>query len=254
MSIDLEAAKTRRVERFIHGSTRVDPEGKTRVTLSLIDRFERIGDELIQLDEMARVLATMMAGLTYEAVVERLVFSARRGFFGFHEPGRARHAVRDLLDLNNFPLFQPTQYPLRPSVLTVTMAPQLMWARRSVWVRWIRAQEWPVPPDLMIPAAIVPEAEPAQLSDEQEPVATGTEETETPQNAKPEPIPATKARRRGPQAAHKLDRVRKKIVELGSAYPGTKRRKEWATEFGVSLATLDRASSEFRLKSSEFQD
>jgi hypothetical protein len=177
LPISLEDAKTRRVERFILGSSRgrsktelrwikcffkkrpgkdvsigadqprVDPDA---ITLSLIDRFKIIGDELIRLDELARVLVTMMAGLTNEAVVERFKFAVRRGFFRSHEPGRARDAVKDLLNLNHFWLFEPTQYPLRPSIHTAATAPHLMFARRSVWVRWIQAEGWSVPPALIM--------------------------------------------------------------------------------------------------------
>ena len=60
-----------------------------------------------------------------------------------------RRSIRDLLDLHNFNQYPAAgQYPLRPSLQTVEMYPEAMRARRSIWVQWIAAQGWPVPPEL----------------------------------------------------------------------------------------------------------
>jgi hypothetical protein len=123
----------------------------------LVQKFEDSGDPLIELG----LLATLAAGpgLTPQQVTQRLVLSAELGAFpvpgtGFRYYGD-RRAVRDLLDLYSFmhPVVQPAsgQYALRPSLYTVQATPGLMRARRSVWVRWLTALGWPVPPELRQP-------------------------------------------------------------------------------------------------------
>jgi hypothetical protein len=123
----------------------------------LIAKFERSGDPLLELQFLAALVAG--PGLTPQQVIQRLVMSAELGAFpvpgtGFREYGD-RRAVRDLLDLHSFvhPVAQPTsgQYALRPSLLTIQTTPGAMCARRSVWVRWLTALGWPVPPELRQP-------------------------------------------------------------------------------------------------------
>jgi hypothetical protein len=135
----------------------------------IFEHYERIGDEFIELHEIARQLSVTVSDFSYEAAIQHFKFSVKLGGFpapgtGFREyrvQGRlVRRAVKDLLDLHNFDRFEPADYPLRPSTLTAQTSPQAMRARRSVWVRWIRAKGLPMPPELA--AGIMIEHEPAR--------------------------------------------------------------------------------------------
>ncbi len=124
----------------------------------LVERYERLGDELMQAGVIASLVADMVPGLSADAVIRRFVFTAKSGAFGLrHYP--KRRVVADLVDLDSYGSFAPSSYPLRPSTFTVEMAPRLMRARRSVWVHWLRSQGWPVPPGLA--DSIMIEHEPA---------------------------------------------------------------------------------------------
>jgi hypothetical protein len=145
----------------------------------IFEHYECIGDEFIELHEIARQLSVTVPDLSYEAVIQHFKFSVKLGGFpapgtGFREyrvQGRlVRRAVKDLLDLHNFDQFEPANYPLRPSTLTARTSPQAMRARTSVWVRWIQAKGLPVPPELVViehehdpasTATALPAAEPA---------------------------------------------------------------------------------------------
>jgi hypothetical protein len=177
MSINLEAEERRsKIER--RRSARLIAHG------GLAANFERIGDRLITLGEIACQLADTVPGLAYEVVVRRFVFSVRNGGFGFRWYGD-RQAVTNLLDMHSFASRyapEPTSYVLRPSVHTVAMAPQVMLARASIWAKWLPKQGWPVPPELatvvvidveadevaaplMLPApVVVPEPEPGSAA------------------------------------------------------------------------------------------
>jgi hypothetical protein len=132
---------------------RVEPElavwRHKRWFMRLHDRYERRGDQLIQFGEIVDWLTS--AELSRSAITQRFLFSARNGGFGFRPYGcgpRQRRAVERLIDLDSYSSFTPGCYVLRPSTLTVEMNPHLMRAPRSVWVQWLQAQEWPVPPEL----------------------------------------------------------------------------------------------------------
>jgi hypothetical protein len=209
-------------------------------------------------------------GLAYEVVVRRFVFSVRNGGFGFRWYGD-RQAVTNLLDMHSFAnryAPEPTSYVLRPGVHTVAMAPEVMLARASIWAKWLPKQGWPVPPELatvvvidveadevaaplMLPApVVVPEPEPAPtLPDDRNDEAVVAAAMPAPADARPTASSTKPHRRR--KSARALNRVQKEIAELGDAYPAAKTRRQWAHEFGTSLATLDRASSGSRQKSSD---
>lgn len=117
----------------------------------IVARYEQIGDPLIELNDIAQNLAATLPGVTSAMVAQRLVSSAKLGAFptprtGFgREPNRS--AVRGLIDLYSLyevPPFPPSQYPLRPSLLTIEAAPLAMRARRSILIQWLRSQGWPV--------------------------------------------------------------------------------------------------------------
>jgi hypothetical protein len=136
---DVEEKRQRLVAN--RGKRFIGPDG-------LVQKFENSGDPLFELHEIA-ALVIIVAGpdLSYQRIVERFKASVAFGSFGFRYYGD-RRAVRDLVDLHNYNQFPAGQYPLRPSTLTVEASPQLMRARRSVWVRWLTALGWPVPPEL----------------------------------------------------------------------------------------------------------
>jgi hypothetical protein len=132
----------------------------------LFVRHMQIDDELWGTDQVARRLADTVPG-GYSAVIERFRFSVKAGGFGPHPAlrwyGPRRRAAVHLLDVWSVVgrPFEPGQYPLRPSTLTVEIMPQAMLARRSVWAHWIAAQGWPVPPEFAksIPA-LLPQSPP----------------------------------------------------------------------------------------------
>jgi hypothetical protein len=106
-------------------------------------RFEERGDDLIEFEEIASIIADLN-GVPFDAVLRRFLFSVGQGGLGWRH--RDIRRVDRLVDLTDFP-FSPGQYPLRPSILTVQKRPLRMRARRSVWVDWLRAQGWQLPPD-----------------------------------------------------------------------------------------------------------
>jgi hypothetical protein len=112
---------------------------------SLYERFERLGDPLVEFNDIVNWLE--VAGLSREAVIQRFRSSVKFGALGWRHYGRRRAVVR-LLDLASFSRFPCGQYLLRPSVLTVEMQPLQMRMPRTVCVAWLRAQGWPVPSEL----------------------------------------------------------------------------------------------------------
>jgi hypothetical protein len=140
----------------------------------ICDRFQQRGDHLVQFGDIADWLTNAKLELSRSAILQRFIFSAKNGGFGWrrrkftdrfgnrYEVGR-RPAVARLIDLDSYGSFAPGCYVLRPSALTVETIPQLMRAPRSVWVEWLQTQEWPVPPELG--SSIVIEADFAEVPD-----------------------------------------------------------------------------------------
>src|SRR6516225_8551348 len=90
---------------------------------SLYERFERLGDPLVEFNDIVNWLE--VAGLSRGGVIQRFRSSVKFGALGWRHYGR-RSAVARLLDLASFSRFPCGQYPLRPSVLTVEMQPLQM--------------------------------------------------------------------------------------------------------------------------------
>jgi hypothetical protein len=110
----------------------------------IVDRYERCGDELVEVGVVARELADIVPGLRPAVVLRRVALTAKRGEFGLRRTPD-RDIVVNMIDLSGTG-FEPGQYPLRPSVFTVGQLTAAMRARRSVWAAWIAAQGWPAPP------------------------------------------------------------------------------------------------------------
>jgi hypothetical protein len=115
----------------------------------LCERYEQIGDELIEFGQIVELLTVAHADLDAVRLTRLFVVSTQLGAFPTPGTGLGRHparsAVRGLLDLVSRRGPAVGQYPLRPSLLTVEMAPAAMRARRSDWVQWLRSQDLPVP-------------------------------------------------------------------------------------------------------------
>jgi hypothetical protein len=110
----------------------------------LYDRYERLGDHLVQFGEIVDQLTATVPGLSRDAVIRRFLFSAKNHWFGRYG---WRQTIEQLIDLDNRGV-PCGMYSLRPSYIRVEAHPKLMRARRSVWAQWIQAQGWPVPPEL----------------------------------------------------------------------------------------------------------
>jgi hypothetical protein len=111
----------------------------------LCDRYESRGDHLVQFHEIVNWLTSTVPGLNRDAVIARFRFSAKNHGLGRH--GR-RQTIELLVDLDDFSSAPRGMYSLRPSYIRVETFPEAMRARRSVWVQWLQAQGWPVPPEL----------------------------------------------------------------------------------------------------------
>jgi hypothetical protein len=110
----------------------------------LCDRYERRGDHLVQFHDIADLVTDTVPTVSREIVVRRFLFSAKVDWFGRHGP---RRTIEQLIDLDCS--FAPRgRYSLRPSYIRVEASPELVRAPRSVWARWLKAQGWPVPPEL----------------------------------------------------------------------------------------------------------
>jgi hypothetical protein len=113
-------------------------------TGGLCDRYERRGDHLVQFDDIADLVTDTVPTISREAVVRRFLFSAKVDWFGRHGP---RQTIEQLIDLDCS--FAPRgRYSLRPTYIRVEASPEIVRAPRSVWARWLKAQGWPVPPEL----------------------------------------------------------------------------------------------------------
>jgi hypothetical protein len=126
----------------------------------LLKKIERTGDELLQMQQVADLFGPDQDRRW--DVMERFVDSVERGDFGLRAypdpqkfPGsvRRRLAVADLIEIKFDPGSEDPpagKYFLRPSVSGVNMASAWwFWARRSVWIKWIAIQGWPMPPELV---------------------------------------------------------------------------------------------------------
>lgn len=125
----------------------------------LMERYERLGDDLVQYGDIATWLVTAEPGLNYKGAIDRFVTSVKHGGFGWRYYGK-RRAVAKLIDLDGRAHQPPAKYRLRPSSLTVEMCPELMRARGSVWAQWLRTENWPVPnwlPRTLIEGKVVAE-------------------------------------------------------------------------------------------------
>ena len=138
----------------------------------LCEAYERRGDHLVQLHDIANLLADTVPGVTRDAVIRRLLFSARNNWFGRHG---LRQTVKQLIDLDDFSYAPRGRYSLRPSYIRVEAAPEHMRAPRSVWALWLRALRWPVPPELELePSGSVAEGR----AQDREPVISVTSDRE----------------------------------------------------------------------------
>jgi hypothetical protein len=137
---------------------------RTAHGFALQERFERREDHLIEAGVIAEWVAALHPRHTRRVVLRRFVLSVTHGGFGWRWYGE-RRAVARLVDLVNIDPgsfgFEPGQYPLRPTVLTVEMNPNGMRAPRSVWLEWLRAQELPVPRELA--SSVLIEGQAAEL-------------------------------------------------------------------------------------------
>jgi hypothetical protein len=151
-AVQAEARQRRQQQRDWHDAR--DQKVKKRPA-----RFARIeagykqrGDPLIKFGKIVENLVASVPGLTEAMVRQRFLDTVERGDFpllgsGFRrEPDR--RAVNALIDFHSEKVFVPGQYPLRPGTLTIKAAPLEMRARTSVWPQWIKAQGWPVSPEL----------------------------------------------------------------------------------------------------------
>jgi hypothetical protein len=111
----------------------------------LCDRYERIGDHLVQFGEIAAYIADASGGIDLRAFTRRFLFSVKNGGFGWHGH---RRTIERLIDLDSRQKFPRGQYSLRPSYVTVKAHPELMRARRSTWAEWLQVQDLPIPPEL----------------------------------------------------------------------------------------------------------
>jgi hypothetical protein len=185
---------------------------RCRLIFKVIESYENRNDELIELNEIAPRLADMVPGLSVNAVIRAFLSSVKRGGFGFRMCGPRkypRRAVQHLADLGSFDAL-PKQWVIRPNVSTVEGCPLAMRARRSVWVVWIRAQGWPVPPE--IAGSILIEAEPGPASTAQ-PLPAPTAE------------PAPASRRRDTGKAQRKAPVRDAVAKWFSGLPESTRAR-----------------------------
>jgi hypothetical protein len=172
--------------------------------------------------------AVLVTGLLIDPVEKELMFDVRTR----REVSPAYFHVRNAIDLAdvNAPFFVETS--------------QGRMVRPLEACRWFAASpryRGFLTPSLLAFLAPAPPASVAKPEPAPPPPDDRIDEAPAP-NERPVASTATKApRRRKP--ARELDRVQKKIVGLGDAYPGTKTRQQWAKEFATSLPTLDRASA-----------
>ena len=112
----------------------------------LCDRFEKLGDQLVQFGNLVKWLLSIVPGLTEEVIPARFRFSVEHGGFGRHG---ARRTIERLIDLDDYSGAPRGMYSLRPSSFRAAWgAPRLMRARASVWAEWLETQGWPVPSEL----------------------------------------------------------------------------------------------------------
>jgi hypothetical protein len=138
----------------------------------LVEKFEQIG-YLVQFGDVAEWLGVHVPGIARADAIKLFVLAARHGELGWRDYGE-RRAVAELIDLDGHE-FDPGQYPLRPSALTVEMRPASIRARRSVWARWLKSQGWPVPSWLAIGDAGA-DQQPDAVNGDQQPDDTGADQ------------------------------------------------------------------------------
>jgi hypothetical protein len=108
----------------------------------LCERYERIGDELIQFHDIFQWILTAQPNINKTQVIDRFLLSVKHNEFG----RRGAFGKIDLLvDLDNRDA-PAAKYSLRPYYLSAVEArPLTMRARCSTWAAWLRNQGWPLP-------------------------------------------------------------------------------------------------------------
>jgi hypothetical protein len=107
----------------------------------LCHRFETISDPLIEFAALANWLVS--TGLDRGAIVERFRFSVTHDVAFWQYDSRRR--IKRLLNLDSYGSAPRGKYHLRPRSLEAETVPDLMRARASVWVEWLKRENLPVP-------------------------------------------------------------------------------------------------------------
>jgi hypothetical protein len=137
--LEQEERRQRRAKRFFGAG-------------GLCERYERTGDALIEFDTIVGLVTASHPDLNAIQLIRLFIISTQLGAFPLPGTGFGRQpdrsVVRGLVDVFNLRAFALGLYALRPSLLTIEAAPLVMRARRTTWVRWLKAQDLPVPPML----------------------------------------------------------------------------------------------------------